>query len=143
MERLATFWQNLMSDIKREFTSFLIVGVVATACHYVLLILLVEGFGAAPVPASAAGAFLGAIVSYVLNRRLTFRSKRKHTITVPRFFTVAAISLATNTALMALLTGPLGWNYLIAQIITTITLILITFGANKLWTFGTDKVTKS
>ena len=89
-----------MSEIKREFSTFLIVGVVATACHYLLLILLVEAFDTAPVLASAAGAFLGAIVSYALNRRLTFRTKRTHTITAPRFFTVAAISLATNTCLL-------------------------------------------
>ncbi|MEP2943710.1 MAG: GtrA family protein [Hyphomicrobiales bacterium] len=130
-----------MSGLKREFASFLIVGVVATACHYLLLIFLVEALNVAPVPASAAGAFLGAVVSYYLNRRLTFRSTRKHTVTAPRFFTVAGISLVTNTALMALFTGPLGWGYLISQIITTVFLILITFGANKLWTFGRDEET--
>ncbi|MEP3524627.1 MAG: GtrA family protein [Hyphomicrobiales bacterium] len=130
-----------MNALKREFASFLIVGVVATACHYLLLIFLVEALNVAPVPASAAGAFLGAVVSYYLNRRLTFRSTRKHTVAAPRFFTVAGISLVTNTALMALFTGPLGWGYLISQIITTVFLILITFSANKLWTFGRDEET--
>lgn len=128
-----------MADLKREFSSFIIVGVVATAFHYLVLIVLVEGVGVSAVPASAFGAFIGAIISYVLNRQLTFRSKRKHTIAAPRFFTVAAISLITNTALMAALTGPLGLDYLIAQIITTALLIILTYGANKLWTFGRDK----
>lgn len=130
-----------MRGLRREFASFLIVGVAATACHYVLMILLVEAFAVAPVPASAAGAFLGALVSYGLNRRLTFRSDRKHTIAAPRFFTVAAFSLGINTALMVLLTGSLGLDYLIAQIMTTVLLILITFGANKLWTFGDNRDT--
>lgn len=125
-----------MTDLKREFTSFLIVGIVATACHYVMLIVLVEAFNVNAVSASAAGALLGAIVSYGLNRQLTFRSSRKHRIAAPRFFAVASFSLIANTALMALLTNIFGLWYMIAQIITTALLIVITYGANKLWTFG-------
>lgn len=128
-----------MSAIRREIVVFLLVGVVATASHYALLVFLVEIQKVAAVPASAAGAFLGAVVSYFLNRELTFRSSRAHREAMPRFFAVAALSLATNTGLMALFTGPLGIAYLIAQVVTTGILIIVTFGLNKLWTFRPNK----
>lgn len=127
-----------MRGIGHEFASFLVIGAGATACHYALLIALVEILRASAVPASAAGAALGAGVSYVLNRKLTFRSDRTHRAALPRFFTVAALSLVANTAFMALLTGPAGLPYLAAQAFTTVLLIVLTFGANKLWTFGND-----
>lgn len=130
-----------MNGLQREFTSFLIVGGVATACHYALMILLVEGFGVSVLIASAAGALFGAIVSYRLNRTLTFRSHRKHRIAVPRFFTIAGLSLAANTLFMALFTGPMGLNYVFAQIITTLFLILLTFLGNKFWTFRSNEPT--
>ncbi|MBA4782637.1 MAG: GtrA family protein [Rhizobiales bacterium] len=127
-----------MSGIRREILAFLVVGLVATGSHYAVLIFLVEAMQVAAVPASAAGAFLGAVVSYFLNRKLTFRSNRAHRAAMPRFFTVAALSLATNTGLMALFTGPLGIAYLPAQVVTTGFLIILTFGLNKLWTFRPD-----
>lgn len=127
-----------MSGIRREILAFLVVGLVATGSHYAVLIFLVEAMQIAAVPASAAGAFLGAVVSYFLNRKLTFRSNRAHRAAMPRFFTVAALSLATNTGLMAFFTGPLGIAYLPAQMVTTGFLIILTFGLNKLWTFRPD-----
>lgn len=127
-----------MQGLIPQFMSFATIGVVATALHYAVLIALVEIAAVSPVRASAAGALAGAFLSYGLNRFITFRSSAPHTTTVSRFFCVAAIALAINTALMALFTELLTLPYLLAQVITTGLIVIITFGANKWWTFKDD-----
>lgn len=99
---------------------------------------MVELGGYDPVIASTAGAFAGAILSYGLNRRLTFQSSRAHKAALPRFFAVAALALIVNGALMASFTAGFALAYLPAQIITTVLIIFLTFNANKMWTFKSD-----
>lgn len=119
----------------QQILKFASIGAVATACHYAVLIGAVELglFGA--VSASGLGALTGAVVSYVLNRRITFASAKAHRIAVPRFFLIAAVALAGNVLLMAWFVGLWGWPYLIAQAVTTGLLLILTFTANKYWTF--------
>lgn len=126
-----------MSDLPLQFSRFILVGVVATIVHYTALVTQVELFRVLPVTASAFGAFLGAIVSYILNRRFTFASTKNHKTALPRFFVVAALALVANTVLMAVLISYFVTNYLFAQVITTAIVVLITFSANRFWTFGT------
>jgi len=128
-----------MPPILRQGITFLGVGVVATLCHYVVLVALVEISLLAVVPASAVGAFVGAVVGYRLNYRLAFNSNAPHRETAPRYLIVAAIALGMNTVLMAILHGKFGLPYLIAQIITTGIVFILTFTANRMWTFGKDR----
>lgn len=125
----------MSQNIIKQFVSFLGAGAIATVCHYAVLVLLVEAIKVTPVPASSAGALVGAFVSYFFNRKMTFQSKIPHKITMPKFFAVAALAVILNTVLMKILTGWLLIPYLIAQIITTGLLIIITFGLNKIWSF--------
>lgn len=125
-----------MTLLARQFSRFVVVGGIATAFHYALLVLLVEAGSVRPVAASAAGALLGAIVSYFLNRTLTFRSQSSHRKAVPRFFTIALFAMVANAGLMIFFTLVLNLPYLPAQIITTLMIIVLTFTANRLWTFG-------
>jgi len=111
------------------------VGVVATLAHYIILVALVEGFEVSPITAAGTGALAGAFTSYFLNRRFTFGDDLPHSITMPRFFTVAGFAVISNVVFMKLLAGYLQLPYLLAQVITTIILITITFGLNKIWSF--------
>ncbi|MEM9277373.1 MAG: GtrA family protein [Pseudomonadota bacterium] len=119
----------------RQFINFLGAGAIATAVHYIILLGLVEFFMVAAVPASGAGALAGAFVSYALNRKYTFSTALPHSKSMPRFFAVAALAVISNVLLMKLYVDVLGIPYLLAQIITTIMLIAITFGLNKVWSF--------
>jgi len=73
------------SRATREFATFAAVGAAATACHYAIMIALVEAAGVAPVPASCVGAVAGALVSYRLNYTHTFASTQRHVVALPRF----------------------------------------------------------
>jgi putative flippase GtrA len=123
-----------MNSVASQFLRFGAVGVVGTACHYVVLIALVQGGGSGPVLASTLGAMVGALVNYVLNRRLTFASDRPHREALPRFMTVAAAGFVLNAVIMKILTDwPL--HYVFAQVVATIAVLVFNFLANRWWTF--------
>jgi putative flippase GtrA len=122
--------------LARQFATFSGVGLVAAVAHFGVLIALVEGTGMDAVRAALAGFIAGAIVSYVLNRRLTYRSDRPHREATWRFGVVAAIGFLLTWAFMAAFTRGLGAPYLPAQVATTGIVLFWTFVANKLWTFS-------
>ena len=124
-----------MTTLLRQFLSFAGAGAVATLAHYLALIALVEGGLTGPVVASAVGAVLGALVSYTLNYRLTFAAEAPHRKTLPRFFVVASVAFVLNVTLMHVLTACANWPYLGAQVPVTAILLLVTFTANRIWTF--------
>jgi putative flippase GtrA len=122
--------------IRRQFTRYAGVGVIATALHYAVLIGLVESGAATPLPATLAGYVAGGVVSYGLNRRLTFATGRPHREAAWRFGLVAASGFAWTWVLMALFVDRLGVPYLPAQAVTTLIVLFWGFAANRLWTFA-------
>lgn len=124
--------------MSRQFLNFAGVGVVATAAHYLTLLALVEGGLAHPAPASAAGAAVGALVSYALNYRLTFAAQSPHRKTMPRFLAIAVVAMILNFVLMHGLVTLLALPYIAAQVAVTGVMLLLTFSANRNWTFGKE-----
>ena len=122
--------------LARQFATFSGVGLVAAVVHFGVLIALVEGAGTEAVRAALAGFVAGGMVSYVLNRRLTYRSDRPHREATWRFGAVAAVGFVLTWAFMAAFTRGLGAPYLPAQLVTTGIVLFWTFIANKLWTFS-------
>lgn len=123
--------------LSRQLGAFAGVGVAAATVHYGLLIGLVEGAGAQPVPATLAGYGAGGIVSYILNRRLTYASGRAHREAVWRFAVVALVGFLLTWLFMSLFTAWLGAAvYVPAQVATTGIVLVWSFLAHKVWTFG-------
>jgi putative flippase GtrA len=122
--------------IGRQFAAFFGVGLVAAVVHYGLLVGLVEGGVAGPVPATLAGYVAGGLVSYALNRRHTYRSRRPHAEAGWRFALVALVGFGLTGGLMHAFTNVLGAPYLPAQVVTTGIVLLWSFAAHRLWTFG-------
>ncbi len=116
-------------------TAFAGVGVVAAVVHYGALIGLVEAAGFGPVPATLLGYVAGGLVSYGLNRRLTYASDRPHREAGWRFALVAGGGFLLTGGFMQVFTGWLGAPYLPAQIVTTGIVLVWSFIAHKLWTF--------
>jgi len=118
-----------------RFIRFSGVGVIGTAAHYLVLILLVQLTAIDPVAASSLGALLGALVNYHLNYHYTFQSSKRHREALTRFMIVAVIAFILNALLMYGFTSVLQWHYLLAQILTTMLMLLWTFIANLMWSF--------
>ena len=112
------------------------VGAVATATHYLILILWVEALGLEPGLGAAAGAVVGAVVAYVGNRRLTFQAHAvPHGRALPRFAAVSAVGAVLNGLVVA--SGvALGMHYLPAQAVATALVMLLTYHVNRWWTFS-------
>lgn len=123
-----------------RFVRFTIVGGIATAIQYVILVLLVRAFGVAPTPASSVGFVLSAAVNYLLNYRFTFQSNRPHGPAAAKFGLLAGTGLLINAGIMHWLTGA-GLHYLLAQVCATGVVLVWNFTGNSLWTFGVGPVT--
>ncbi len=125
---------NSLSLFER-FIRFSGVGVMGTAAHYLLLILLVQRFAMDPVVASSLGALLGALVNYYLNYHYTFQSNKRHREALTKFMVVAVLAFFMNALFMYAFATALQWHYLLAQVLTTGLVFLWTFLANLLWSF--------
>jgi putative flippase GtrA len=122
--------------LPRQFATFAGVGLVAAVAHFGVLIALVEQTGTDAVRAALAGYVAGGVVSYVLNRRLTYRSDRPHREATWRFAIVAVVGFFLTWLLMAAFIRGMELAYLPAQLATTGIVLFWSFAANKVWTFA-------
>jgi putative flippase GtrA len=125
-----------MFALFRQFSAFFGVGLVAAVVHYGTLVAGVELLRLGPVPATLAGYVLGGVVSYVLNRRHTYESDRPHAEAGWRFALVAGVGFLLTWGFMHLFVERWGLPYLPMQIVTTGLVLVWSFVAHKLWTFG-------
>ncbi|MBL8419785.1 MAG: GtrA family protein [Dechloromonas sp.] len=118
-----------------QFMRFAGVGVVAMAIQYSILIALVHQASVRAPYASSVGFLLSAFANYFLNYRFTFRSDQPHAPAIAKFFSVAAVGLVLNHAVMAIATDWFAFHYLLAQIVATVLVLLWNFSVSRLWTF--------
>lgn len=124
-----------MLIIPSRFIHFAGMGTLSAVGHYGLLIMLVQVFSIAPVPSSAAGSLLGAVINYSLNYKYTFRSTARHSVAISKFSMIALTGLILNSALMWIGVELLDIHYLLAQIITTALILVWSYCGNRYWTF--------
>jgi putative flippase GtrA len=124
-----------MVALLRQFVKFTGVGFVSAIGHYGLLIGLVQIAGVPAVPASAAGALLGAWINYSLNYRYTFRSNKRHREAALKFAAVASVGLVLNTVFMWVGIELIEAHYLLSQVVTTGLVMIWSFARNRYWTF--------
>lgn len=119
--------------------SYAFVGLIATACHCALLLVLVERVGASPGPASFFGAILGAALAYAGNRRLTFRSCKPtpHWRAAPRFAATALGGALLNGVLVGA-GDAWGAPYLLMQMLATLGVMVLTYQVNRIWSFDAN-----
>jgi putative flippase GtrA len=104
--------------IVRQALRFAVVGVIATAAHYAVLIALVEIGHLRPVIATTIGYGIGIVVSYALNRRFTFEAKTPVASSFAKFALLYGVGMLLNGAIVGWLVS-VGAPYLIAQVAAT------------------------
>ena len=118
------------------FYTYILVGGVATLFHYLVVIGLVEIVAFPPSLAAMIGAFAGACVAYVGNRRFTFtESVQSHRYALPRFFLVATLGALLNGLVVWLGSVMFDIHYFASQLMATLLVLFLTFTFNRLWTF--------
>ncbi len=118
----------------RSALTFLIVGGLTTGIQYVVMALLMWLADMPAVYASSIGFVFSAAVNYLLNARLTFRTKKTHTDTLPRFIGTAGMGLLLNVLVLTGLTS-MGMHVALAQVLTTICVLIWNYTVNAIWTF--------
>ena len=111
-----------------------LVGAVATAVHYLLLVLCVEAGGWPAWLASGFGAVVGAQMAYLGNRRFTFAHGGSAKASWPRFQVTALLGALLGMAVVALSVRA-GLYYVLAQMLATALSLFLTFAINRVWTF--------
>ena len=115
-----------------QFLTFNLVGLVNTIFGFSLIFSLMF-MGLSATVSNVIGYFFGAILSYYLNKKYTFKSKEKNSSEAIKFFTVLFISYIINFIILQLLitrTDP----YL-AQLISAIAYTVSSFILAKFFVF--------
>jgi putative flippase GtrA len=131
-------------SLRRQFSSFFLVGLSSTAFQYVVLIGLKELAAWSVVTASLTGYFAGGLLNYTLNRRHTFGSDRPHAEAGWRFVAVMTVGFLLTWAFMRLFV--FFWNapnppplaYMSAQVVTSLLVMVWNFVGHRLWTFRAE-----
>lgn len=114
------------------------VGALATAAHYLLLVVWVEWAQGPAWLGSGLGAVLGAQLAFVGNRRFTFGHRGANGPAWRRFQGTAMLGAVLGMALVAAGVA-LGLHYLLAQAVATVVVMLLTYAVNRHWTFGSTQ----
>ncbi|WP_144141261.1 GtrA family protein [Paraburkholderia sp. BCC1884] len=119
----------------RRFFAYAAVGAVGTLTQYLVLIVVVHTGAATPAVGSMAGAVLGAVINYWLNHRVTFRATSSHLTTLPKFAAIACLGVLVNGLVMKVLAENHHVNYLLAQMVASGLVLILTYLINSVWTF--------
>lgn len=111
------------------------VGALGTLAQYLVLVGIVSLGRGSPIVGSVTGAVVGAVVNYCLNRRITFRSNARHRETLPKFAATAGLGVLINGLVMKVLAEDNQVNYIVAQVVATGIVLVLTFMVNSIWTF--------
>jgi putative flippase GtrA len=118
----------------RRFLRYGTVGALATAAHYLVLVLCVEALGWAAWVGSGVGAAVGAQVAYVGNRYYTFEHRGPIGVSWLRFHGTALLGALVGMAIVAAGVH-LGVHYVLAQMVATVVGLVLTFAVNRAWSF--------
>ncbi|MBN9006607.1 MAG: GtrA family protein [Rhizobiales bacterium] len=117
-----------------EFLRFAAVGFLATAVHYSILIFLIEWIRVPLLLSTSVGFVVGAVVSFTLNRMITFRYQPHFGRGVTKFVLVGFVGLGINALIVASLTQT-RLPYIIAQCIATGLVLVWNFTAARTLVF--------
>jgi putative flippase GtrA len=118
-----------------QFVKFGVVGVSNTLIFFLVYTLLLKVFGVWYVAASGIGFAVGAINGFLWNRAWTFRGHVGDALTPVRWFVVQTSGLLVNLGLVYLFVDGAGLGKLEGQAVTIVIVTVLTFLANRAWTF--------
>jgi putative flippase GtrA len=125
----------LRAPLLAQFVKFGLVGVSNTLIALLVYTVLWNVLGVWYVAASAIGFALGAVNGFLWNRAWTFKGHVGDALTPVRWFVVQGCGLLGNSALIYLFVDGAGMGKLLGQALTIVIVMVVTFLANRSWTF--------
>jgi putative flippase GtrA len=127
--------RSLNAKLMVQFLQFGVVGISNTILAFAVYTVLLKAFGVWYVAASGIGFAVGAVNGFLLNRRWTFKEHTGDSLTPVRWAVVQTCGLAANLALVYAFVGGLRLDELVGQACATAIVTVLTFAANRSWTF--------
>ena len=118
------------------FSRFLLTGGLATAIQFLLLWLFVDIAKWNPTFSSGLSFALSACVNYTLSYYFTFAAKVSHRTATLKFVIMVCIGLLLNTSFFHMFNYLLSGQYLLAQMVSTLLVILWNFNISSKWIFN-------
>jgi putative flippase GtrA len=121
-----------------QWFRFAVVGAgntVLSWCVYAVL----EHVGVHYLLASGLAFGLGALNSYMLNRRWTFHSRARRAPEAARFVVIQCVGLGIDVGLLYVLTQDARVHHLIAQALVFPVASAVTFGLSRQWAFAAGR----
>ena len=123
-----------MRRVIAQWLRFVAVGVTNTLLSTAVFAVLFH-LGVHYLLGSALAFAVGALNSYALNRRWTFRSRAPRGPELARFLCVQAVGLGVNLAMLAGLVELAGIPHVVAQLLAFPVASLIMFALSRQWAF--------
>lgn len=118
-----------------QFLKFSGIGGGSTGIQYVMLIVMVQRFHVAAILASCIAFVTSTVMSYILNRRYTFKTDRSHSSTLWQYFAIYLVGCGINASVMWVGMHVFLLYYLIAQVLASMTVVSWTYNSCRLWAF--------
>jgi len=123
-----------MTMLDDRFLRFLLVGLINTGIGYACIVALEVFAGFSAIAANAGGYATGFLISYLLNRRYTFRSSAAHVTTMSAFALSAGASYLLNVGVL-LVALDLGIASAAAQAIAMVSYTLSFYALSRYFVF--------
>jgi len=123
--------------IMRQFAKFSSVGVVNTITSGAMYLWLSRPVGLDPHAAYALSFVVAVTISFVLNKRWTFRNReRRYRRQYGLFFGISAVGLGLSESVLFITHRLLGIHDLVAFCLAVLVGLAWNFNANRWWTFS-------
>jgi putative flippase GtrA len=128
---------NVLSVDRRilVFIRFLITGGLATLIQFILLWFFVSTLQLNQTFSSAMAFSISAVFNYILSYYFTFSAASPHGRALFKFCIMVVLGLLINTSCFHLFNILLSGQYLIAQAMSTVLLIIWNFNLSRKWIF--------
>ncbi len=123
-----------MSLVARLFR-FGIVGGTTAALYYALLYVAVEWLEAGAVLSSAVVYLIVIALNYLMHYSWTFAVSSPHTTALKRYLVMTGCGFFINVSVMYIGVSVLHANYLLAQTVAMVVIIVWNFTLSSLWVF--------
>jgi putative flippase GtrA len=125
-----------------QFVKFGTVGISNTLLTFVVYTALIKLFGVWYLAASAIGFVVGAVNGFMLNSRWTFKGHAADTLTPVRWAIVQGCGLGIDLGLLYVLVHEARLDKLLGQALAIGVVVVVTFLANRAWTFRSHPATQ-
>ncbi len=125
----------MRAEIAAQILRFGIIGLTATAVHYLVLRTAITGFGLPPAPANGVAFLIALGASWLGQSRWVFRRPGTDGARMLRFAVSALGGLLGNMAIMAIVTGAIGLPWQAGFLAALIIVPAASFAVNRLWVF--------